>query len=96
MSRPENRGLSSLRSVLFQLIRSIRSPRRARLARSCERRLGLSPHARRRLVRAQSEKRRMPEMAVGGPLDESNLCDEARTHPLHVAHFFDRHSRAPM
>ena len=53
------------------------------------------PHLSRSLVRAQTEKRRVPQLTLGGPLDEPYLRHQLRLHPLHLPHLVGRHAAAP-
>src|SRR5688572_18525919 len=48
------------------------------------------------LVRADAEKRRVAQMAVGGPLDETDLRDDLRLEPAHLFHLLRRHPTAPV
>jgi serine/threonine protein kinase len=48
------------------------------------------------LVLAQAEEGSVPQVAFGGPFDESYLCDELRRDPLHLVHLLGRDSPAPM
>src|SRR5215208_4130453 len=55
-----------------------------------------APDRGRLLVSSQSEEGGMPEVAVGGPFDESNLGDEGWPQPLHLTHLLGGDAAAPV
>ena len=70
-------------------------PLDVRLGRKRPRGRLFSPHLSRALVRAQTEKRGMPQPTLGRPLDEPYLRHQLRLHPLHLPHLVSRHAAAP-
>ena len=54
-----------------------------------------SPDLPRTLIGSQTQKRRVPQPALGGPLHEPYLRHQLRPHPLHLPHLVSRHAAAP-
>ena len=67
-----------------------------RVRRPVDARYSLPPDTFRILIVPKGDEGSVPEVTVGRPFDETNLCDEVRLQPAHLGHLLLRHAPSPV